>query len=471
MKKFLLFAVAALLCGTLAAQEVEWPADDEAIYKMAVKELKSKDNARVQDAINHLEDIAAVQAIIDDRHEKAQKLLIEFGQKPGIDNPIPVLLGKYDRVIERGFQKDGKSKWFIVGKEDDYGEKYQLVDGRGNALLQGTFNEIESCENGQFIVQIDDKKGIVSNDFKSLTPICYYNITYDGYSESSYIVRNSDTDGLVGVISQKGDLVVPTSYEDCNGAGHNAFLVTKPSGSFAVYFIDEKKEVGDFQQARCYGEDNIFLMVSNDKGFNGSKWAVFSPDERKVVSDYIFTLNPEDKEGMRIYNINLNGRGFYLITPYINGKIIGRDITDNSNAKLTLIDDHGNIVREITEFGDVEHYEPITGIDSKDARIAVTKCGFRDFGFVDLDFNLVIPCNYYNATNFFVDKSLATTPVALVKEGDEIKLINPNGNTLRTFSNEASLPASLKDVEWLEEEVIEELEPINEPDEYGKTAD
>lgn len=453
MKKFLLIAVAALLCGTLAAQEeaaslidgVEWPTiyDWDDFHKMAVKELKSNDNARVQDAINHLEDAAAVQVLIDDRHEKAKKLLMDFGQKPGIDNPIPVLLGKYDRVIERGFQKDGKSKWFIVGKEDDYGEKYQLVDGRGNALLQGTFNEIESCENGQFIVQIDDKKGIVSNDFKSLTPICY---TFISYSEGYYRVSQ---DGMEGVVSQKGELVVPLSYKNCQVAGRNTFLVEKKSGAYAIYFIDEKKEVGDFPQARIYGE-NIFLVVSKDKDFNGSKWAVFSPYERKVASDYVFTLNPEDKEGIMIGNINLNGKGFYLLSPYINGKVIARDIADESNEKLTLIDNHGNIVREITEFTDVKHYEPIAGIDGRDARIAVAK-GYREIGFVNTDLNLVIPCRYDNATNFFVDKSLAPTPVALVKEGDLLELIDPDGKMLRTFSNRASLPASLKAIAWLEE--------------------
>ena len=452
-KQFLLF-VAALCCGlgTLAAQEeavslidgVEWPTiyDWDAFHKMAVKELKSNDNARVQGAINHLEDAAAVQYPIDDRHEKARKMLMDFGQKPGFDNPIPVLLGKYDRVIERGFQKDGKSKWFIVCKENENGDEFeQLVDGRGNPLLQGTFGNIESCESGQFIVQKDHEYGIVSDDFKSLTPICY---TFMVYSNGYYRVTK---DGMEGGVSQNGDLVVPLSYENCHVAGRNAFLVEKKSGAYAVYFIDEKKEVGDFSQARI---DDNNLVVSKDKDFNGSKWAVFSLDERKVVSDYVFTLNPDDKEGLMINNINVNGKGFYLLTPYINGKIIGRDITDESNEKLTLIDNHGNIVRVITEFTDVKPYEPIAGIDSRDARIAVAK-GWREIGFVNTDFNLVIPCRYDNATNFFVDKSLAATPVALVKEGDLLELIDPDGKMLRTFSDRASLPASLKAIAWLED--------------------
>ncbi len=106
----------------------------------------------------------------------------------------------------------------------------------------------------------------------------------------------------------------------------------------------------------------------------------------------------------------------------------------------------------------------LAGVDRKDCRIVVRKDD--RIGFVDFDYKLAVPCRYLNASNFFVDKSLASTPIALVKEEGKIELIDPNGNVLHSFKNEASLPDSLKEIDWLFSEDM-----VTEIIEDGKTAD
>ena len=137
--------------------------------------------------------------------EEKQPYIIACKQAKGCsvynENLQPILKGTYNSI------RFGCEGQFIVEKN----EKYGVVSEKGTIILPLKYSFINSNKNG-YTVTLNEKTGLFNSEGKEIIPISYHWIYTDKIDDNIPIV--AELDGKEGYINTKNEWVIPPTYRD-----------------------------------------------------------------------------------------------------------------------------------------------------------------------------------------------------------------------------------------------------------------
>lgn len=326
-------------------------------------------------------------------------------------------------------------------EEEDEITKFGYVDYQGNQVIPCIYDRAFISEvNDSFVLEKDGKCGVVNNKGLTIVPFKWDNIAY--FSQGMAAVQMG---GKCGYIDINGDVVVPLEYDETRNfvAG---FASVKKSGKWGI--IDAHNNViipFEYDIALTSSnedeDDNtptkqLFLVSKN------STWSIIDINGNVVCSiqgefksawlycNTIIQLFDED-DTCRFYRIDIEDfiEGYYKACSRLgkfNGTFYIRACTeqyDEYEEDLSydyLIDIDENIIIESEEYNVCE--TPC----SKGGLIRI--CQGDLYGVVDINGNLIIPCEYSRVDIDYYGKSIIAH-----REGALPVIFNSDGTIL--FSN------------------------------------
>ena len=226
---------------------------------------------------------------------------------------MPYLVQNYEnRVLDYGYsqldtttldnQKAVLQNILIAQKADTNG-KYGVIDTQGNEILEPQYDKITYLPyTGDFLVQIDNRVGVVSAKREQKIPIIYSSISLMDSDAGLYIVRNER--GKYGVIDFNGNMKI---YTDNDQIG-----------------IDKSRFTEN-------GITNSYLLIGNlIPAQKDNLWALYDKNGNMLV-DYTYdSFGYVASSNRNVINL--------LIIPNYNILVVCK------NQKYGLINSSGNLV-------------------------------------------------------------------------------------------------------------------------------
>ena len=277
------------------------------------------------------------------------------------------------------------------------GEKYGLIDYKGSKITEPVYGQINGLDykEGELLVEQDGKYGVINIKGIELVPIKYETVKVDefefnnNYNKAGYIVGIKTEDGYrYGYIDVEGKEVLKTEYNEISRiidieSENDIYLLASKNGQYGVY-KNNNQIIGNEYQSISYNKNNNIFIVEKSKkygalGIDGSskinvKYAqidingkyiyakdrngtteVFDADGKKVdISENIFKISAADGK----YNIvitNSDEKTTYGLENKDEKELVKSQynymeylfdnyfIASNSEGKLGIIDDKGNV--------------------------------------------------------------------------------------------------------------------------------
>ena len=192
----------------------------------------------------------------------------------------------------------------IVEKENSNNTKYAVLDlSSGNLILEPKYEQIEYLvHTNDFLVTSEEKKGIISNQKRTIVKLQYDDIELMDYHKRLYLVKNSNA---YGIIDFDGKKVLETEYEEI-GIDISKFKENEIKNKFIIAdtlipvrkddlwgFVDTKgKQVTDFKY------DSIGYVTTNNKAGSGYNLLVVPEYNVLIVGlgDKYTVINIDGKE-------------------------------------------------------------------------------------------------------------------------------------------------------------------------------
>ena len=228
--------------------------------------------------------------------------------------------------------------------------KYGLLDLEGKKITEAIYEELNglSGKEGELLVKVDGKYGVINNKGVSLIKPKYDYIAGDEYytsqknkNVSGYITGEKTENGYrYGYITAQKKVLLTPEYNELTRVGgieeedtdRNVFLIARKNGQYG--FIKNKKVVIDFKYQEIYysGVKNLFIVTRNKKsGICTTKGKVILEakyDEITVEDDSIITVSQQQEE-----YFHLNGKSITYKEPSENVNQ-EEEKTENAGAKL-----------------------------------------------------------------------------------------------------------------------------------------
>lgn len=355
--------------------------------------------------------------------------------------------------------------WMVVEKNNRWG----IIDDEGRALLPCEYGCICFQEHSDLIlVEKDSFAGFIDRQLHWVIPPKYQGSylcerqTYDFFHYGMLEVADSDfRDGVVdtlgneilpcrygvveiagpdlflidnrGAINRSGDTIIPFIYKEIGTAWPNVdYLIARKDNLWGV--LDKKgREILPFQYEDFYiGRNGFFPMKY------GGKWGIVD-SLGQVVLPFIYDGRPSinstgfvDLEVKAYYEsyklLDMSGRE---VTPFV----YLRSLSSTSGDKIALIGIDNKSDYENGEYGEIysrsgefiESYEDFAYdmIDEIEEPTMIPVRKHNKWGFVNLDFELVVPCAY-ESNEVYGGYGYATVTTS---EGETI-LFDEQGNQL-----------------------------------------
>ena len=235
---------------------------------------------------------------------------------------------------------------------------YGVVDSTGRTILPCRYKEVNIVGPDFFVVE-DDHYGAINRNGDTVIPFVYQSLRPLYASDGRYFeVKNQDK---YGVISNTGQEIIPCIYERV-GDSKKGYFALKQAGKWGV-MDSVGRIILPFENDVLYldlldGADMIGMRTKDGRiRLIGKKWeATFNPSNDYLISksgEYVAVINYENYEGEGCMIYDRNGK---------------------------IVDTFEKFVRDETDLVD--------GI----TMIPVKRNG--KWGFVNPDFQLIVPCIY-----------------------------------------------------------------------------
>lgn len=346
-------------------------------------------------------------------------------------------LRKYDY-----FENFDRFGWSVVGicsnknAKSHFPDRYGIINDYGQVILPCEFSDIRFQEHSDLImVMKDEKAGFMNRQLKWVIPPKYngeFWTVFEGYDYFEYgLTVAADADWNYGVVDSTGREIVPCRYKEVNIVGPDFFVVEDDhygainrNGDTVIPFV---------YKSLCplYASDGRYFVVKNQdkygvisntgqeiipciyervgdskKGYfalkQAGKWGVMDsvgriilPFENDVL--YLDLLDGADMIGMRTkdgrirligkkWEATFNPSNDYLISK--SGEYVAVINYENYEGEGCMIyDRNGKIVDTFEKFVRDE-----TDLVDGFTMISVKRNG--KWGFVNPDFQLIVPCQY-----------------------------------------------------------------------------
>ncbi len=364
-----------------------------------------------------------------------------------IDSHIKEIVPCYLDI--EGYDLEADDKFIAITKvieswddAEDEIIKYGYIDYQGKQLIPCIYDRaFISGEHDSFILEKDGKCGVVNNKGLTIVPFKWDNIAY--FSQGLAAVQMGNKCGYINI---NGDVVVPLEYEETRNFIGAGFASVKKDSKWGIIDIHNNLIVPfEYDVALTSSnedeDDNTptkqLFLVSKD-----SSWSVIDINGNTVCSiqgefnsawlycNTIIQLFDED-DMCRFYRIDIEDfiEGYYKAYSRIgkyNETFFIRACTEQYDEYVEdfissdyLIDIDGNIIIESEEYNVCE-----TPYSSGLIKI----CQGDLYGVVDINGNLILPCEYSRIDIDYYGKSI------IAHRKDALPIIfNSDGSIL--FSN------------------------------------
>lgn len=327
-----------------------------------------------------------------------------------------------------GYDLEADDKFIAVTKvidawndEEDEIIKYGYVDYQGNQVIPCIYDRaFISGEHDSFVLEKDGKCGVVNNKGLTIVPFKWDNIA--DFSRGLAAVRIGNKCGYINI---NGDIVIPLEYEETRNFIGAGFASVKKDSKWGIIDIHNNVIVPfeydvTLTSSNEDEDDNMptkqLFLVSKD-----SSWSVIDINGNTVCSiqgefkrawlycNNIIQLLDED-DMCRFYRIDIEDfiEGYYKAYSRIgkyNETFFIRACTEQYDEYEEdfisydyLIDIDGNIIIES------EEYNVCETPDSKSGLIKI--CQGNLYGVVDINGNLILPCEYSRIDIDYYGKSI-----------------------------------------------------------------
>ena len=291
--------------------------------------------------------------------EHSDLMMVIKGEKAGFMNRQlkwvipPKYNGEFWTVFEGyDYFEDG----LTVAADADW--NYGVVDSTGREIVPCRYKEVNIVGPDFFVVE-DDHYGAINRNGDTVIPFVYKSLRPLYASDGRYFeVKNQDK---YGVISNTGQEIIPCIYERV-GDSKKGYFALKQAGKWGV-MDSVGRIILPFENDVLYldlldGADMIGMRTKDGRiRLIGKKWeATFNPSNDYLISksgEYVAVINYENYEGEGCMIYDRNGK---------------------------IVDTFEKFVRDETDLVD--------GI----TMIPVKRNG--KWGFVNPDFQLIVPCIY-----------------------------------------------------------------------------
>lgn len=365
-----------------------------------------------------------------------------------IDSHIKEIVPCYLDI--EGYDLEADDKFIAITKvieswddAEDEIIKYGYIDYQGKQLIPCIYDRaFISGEHDSFILEKDGKCGVVNNKGLTIVPFKWDNIAY--FSQGLAAVQMGNKCGYINI---NGDVVVPLEYEETRNFIGAGFASVKKDSKWGIIDIHNNLIVPfEYDVALTSSnedeDDNTptkqLFLVSKD-----SSWSVIDINGNTVCSlqgkfnsawlycNTIIQLFDED-DMCRFYRIDIEDfiEGYYKAYSRIgkyNETFFIRACTEQYDEYVEdfissdyLIDIDGNIIIESEEYNVCE-----TPYSSGLIKI----CQGDLYGVVDINGNLILPCEYSRIDIDYYGKSI------IAHRKDALPIIFNSDGSILFFNN------------------------------------
>jgi len=205
------------------------------------------------------------------------------------ENLQPILKGTYNSI------RFGCEGQFIVEKN----EKYGVVSEKGTIILPLKYSFINSNKNG-YTVKLNGKVGLFNLEGKEIIPISYHWIYTDEIDDNILIV--AELNGKEGYINTKNEWVIPPTYRDAFAFRQGLAKVMEVRD---YIYINLKGEpvIQDFDADVIEPSDNTYIVGVRKKckymvyDLNGNLLDTYDLLRKNLSDDAIFAVKKGGKWG------------------------------------------------------------------------------------------------------------------------------------------------------------------------------
>ena len=238
--------------------------------------------------------------------------------------------------------------------------KTGLISIDGEILTDPIYESIEGLpyKEGELLVRLEGKYGVINNKGNDLVPTEYDQITVDnyvteedGYKNAGYIVSNTTDDGYrYGYMDIEGNLLLNPEYTDIvrmNNAEDkdNIYLIVAQNGQYGLYKNEEQVIPNEYQSIEYNGENNMLVLEKTKKyGVATIEGEIKIPVEFPQINS----------TGIYIYATNTDGNVQVFDT---NGTEVSADSninilnTENENYQIKIDNTQGSVYSIIDKDG------------------------------------------------------------------------------------------------------------------------
>jgi hypothetical protein len=147
-------------------------------------------------------------------------------------------------------------------------QKFNIVDINNVLLFKNWYSVLIIPKGGRrnFIVQLNNKMGIIDKNEKAIIPIEYKYISTDSYKDGSYLARNNK--GYYGCLSLDGKITLPFKYSNVEKVGYGrANIIAKTDNKCGVVRINDGMpyEIATCNFDNVVSEGKAFVVEKDDK--------------------------------------------------------------------------------------------------------------------------------------------------------------------------------------------------------------
>lgn len=324
----------------------------------------------------------------------------------------------------------------------ELGGKFGAIDQTGKIIIPAQFDEIRQASDILFVIN-NDKMGIYNYQGRMVQPVEFEFKTFNGfYSDNRWTNENwlpITKNGKVGAIDKRGNIIVPTEFDDVEIISENTFKVSK-NGKYGIhginnlmtplqydYIADSLENPALVKKDGKWGyldNSDSLMIVNYDEAHDFSEGLAMVGNNKKqqfsqkqesklwgyinTVGEEVIPLHYEDGRPFKKGLAPVKLKGKWGVIDFQENKIVPFEYDAISSFKdgyaivaMTNPDTVDSSIIPDQRSDDVVEY-PLS--DDTDDELYIDSFTSRDnskmkFGIIDRQGNLVLPLGYDNVTH------------------------------------------------------------------------
>lgn len=296
---------------------------------------------------------------------------------------MPYLIEAYSsKVLDYGYEAISESftnkktvfnNMLVVTKNQ--GDSYAVIDVQGNSIIEPKYDNIEYLPNsGDFLVQSNNKVGIISAKRETKVQILYDSLELIDSDAGLYLAKK---DNKYGVIDSKGNIKIYIEYDQI-GIDNTKFeendiknkylldngMIPAKKGTLWGAFDKNGNEVLGFEYdgfgyIASSNKDAINLLLIPDYNVmiasKNKKYTLINSVGEEIclpiIDDVYMTIN----SGKKYYYMNVNNERYDVIKDYLDQIEIGTTGNQNTTSgNNTITDENNEFVNVSTDESSIE---------------------------------------------------------------------------------------------------------------------